>query len=111
MTDDGVWLDPAVTSAGATDLTGAGQDLIDILSTAGRDMAARTQALPWGADEFGTTFDRGYRPAEQQFLIALATVGSYLRLMGEQVTAVVEDSQHTDQTAWVRVKSAARKPK
>jgi len=103
---DGVRLDPAVTGAGAADLTGAGQELINLLGTAGAQIAADTQARPWGSDEIGKAFDQGYRPGEQQFLTALGALGDYLRTLGEQVTAVVAEAEETDRQAGVRVRRA-----
>ena len=105
---DGVRLDPQVTAAGAADLSAAGQELINLLGTTGAQLAADTQARPWGSDEIGQGFDRGYRPGEQQFFAALGALGDYVRKLGEDVTAVVASSQETDQAAGVRVERAYR---
>ena len=106
--NDFVQLDPQVTAAGAADLAAAGQELINLLGTTGAELAADTQARPWGSDEIGKGFDRGYRPGEQQFLTALGALGDYVRKLGEQVTAVVAFSEETDQIAGVRVQHAYR---
>jgi hypothetical protein len=105
---DGVRLDPQVTAAGAADLSSAGQALINLLGTTGAQLAADTQARPWGSDEIGQGFDRGYRPGEQQFFAALGALGDYVRKLGEEVTAVVAASLETDRTSSVRVERAYR---
>lgn len=87
-----LWLDPARALTGARDLSAAGDDLAELRFTAGQ---------PWGA-----TFERTYRPLEQQIFEIMARLAEEIQDLGEAVAASVRDNLESDEQASVRVSRA-----
>jgi hypothetical protein len=107
MTDE-LRLDPALTRTGARNLSAAGARFAEARAGAGAEIAAATTAQPWGRDEFGQSFERGYRPIEHETLRAWERLAAYLQDLGDAAAAAVRDSLATDQTASVRIEHSSR---
>lgn len=106
---DRLWLDPDIALDGARNLAAAGKDLADQRNCAGAEIAARSAARPWGSDDIGQSFEKNYRPVEQQVLQAWEQLAAYLQGLGGQAAASVQDNLQTDMNASVRVEHVYRK--
>jgi hypothetical protein len=108
MPDGRLYLDPTVVLDGARNLTAAGIHFRAEHRSTGLAIAADTAARPWGKDDIGASFEKNYRPIEQQVLQAWAQLGEYLEGLGDAAAATVGDNQGADQEASVRVTRAYR---
>jgi len=104
-----LWLEPQAALDGAREMSIAGQDLADLRAGAGAAIAAASAAPPWGNDDMGRSFERNYRPVEQQVLAAWEQLAAYLESLGEQAAASVQDNLQADHHASVRVEHSYRK--
>ena len=104
-----LWLEPGAALSGARELTEAGRSLADLRSGPGAAIAAASAARPWGTDDIGQSFERNYRPVEQQVLAAWEQLAAHLESLGEQAAASVQDNLQADHHASVRVEHSYRK--
>lgn len=109
MTDGRLWLDPQQALGGARDLTAAGEHYAAEHAGTGREIAAATAARPWGSDDIGQTFERNYRPIEEQVLQAWEQIAAYIQGLGDAAAASVHDNLQADHQAAVRVEHTYRK--
>jgi hypothetical protein len=104
-----LWLEPDAALDGADALAAAGQGFASLRSGSGAELAAASAARPWGSDDIGQTFERNYRPIEQQVLTAWEQLAVYLQDLGAAAAASVQDNLQADEHASVRVKHSYRK--
>ena len=108
MPDGRLYLDPKVVLDGARNLSAAGLHFQSEYRSTGRSIAAESGERPWGKDDIGDSFERNYRPIEQQVLQAWCQLGEYLQGLGDAAAASVGDNQDADQDSAVRVTRAYR---
>lgn len=94
MSDGEVVLDPVVADRGGHGLTAAGSTLSSL-----RSGFAHAGASPWGADEVGAAFERGYRPAEEALLAAWSDLGLVVADLGSAVVEAVASTLDADAAA------------
>lgn len=100
----GMWLDPDRAAAAGQDLAAAGRQLGELRDGMGNEMAALSGARPWGSDDIGSTFERNYRPAEEQFLRAWTLLAQHVEGLGAEVVQAVRDAVDADDRSGVRVR-------
>jgi hypothetical protein len=108
MTEE-LWLDPDRVTSGGRDLAAAGKHLTTERSGIGGEMASLSGQRPWGNDEIGQTFERNYRPIEQQVLLAWEKLGLYVEGLGDAVVETVREATESDHHAAVQVERTYRK--
>ncbi|WP_250000533.1 hypothetical protein [Actinoplanes sp. M2I2] len=108
MNDARLWLDAEEALAGSSALSAAGEDLGARRNRAGAEIAAASSATPWGRDEYGQSFERHYRPFEQQVLEAWEQLSAYLSGLGDAAAQSVRDNVQADADAAERVRSTYR---
>ncbi len=101
-------LDAEEALAGSRALSAAGEDLGARRNRAGAEIAGASSASPWGRDEYGQSFERHYRPFEQQVLDAWAQIAAYVAGLGDAAAQSVHDNLDADAGAERRVRSAYR---
>ena len=99
MSDDWLYLDAAEAAAGSRALQAAGEQLGAQRNGLGSDLEALTAAVPWGNDEYGRSFEKQYRPVEQQVLDAWQRMAAYVEGLGEAAARSVEDNSAADTDA------------
>jgi hypothetical protein len=102
---DELRLDPARALTGARALSAAGTELAELRAGPGAEIAAATAGRPWGSDAMGQSFERNYRPIEEQVLQAWAQLADYLQGLGEAAAASVRDNLQADHEASERISS------
>jgi hypothetical protein len=105
---DRLSLDAKVALDGARDLTGAGRNYLDLLTTTGLQLSDQTHRRPWGCDDIGQAFESNYRPIEQQVFQAWGKLADHVMELGAAVTASVADDQQADEESGMRVTRAYR---
>ncbi len=108
MADGRLYLDPAVALDGARNLTAAGQHYQGLLTGPGAEVAEVTGKRPWGNDDIGQSFEKNYRPVEQQVFQAWDQLARYVQQLGEAAAASVADNQQADRESGMRVTRAYR---
>ena len=108
MTDARLRLDAEEALAGSSALSAAGEDLGARRNRAGAEIAAASSAVPWGRDEYGQSFEKHYRPFEQQVLDAWQQLAAYLAGLGDAAALSVRDNLAADADAAQRVHSTYR---
>ncbi len=103
MSDGRLYLDAKVALDGARNLTAAGQDYLNALTTDGRQIAAKSQQRPWGKDDIGQSFENNYRPIEQQVFQAWGQLAEYIQVLGDAAATSVTDNQGADNESAMRV--------
>ena len=103
------WLDPDRVSSGGRDLAAAGKHLTTERFAAGTELASISGQRPWGTDDIGSTFEKNYRPIEQQVLLAWEKLGAYVEGLGDAVGETVREATETDHHAAVQVERTYRK--
>ena len=103
MSDHRLQLDADEAFAGSHALAAAGEDLSARRRHAGGEIAAATSLSPWGRDEYGQSFERQYRPVEEQVLDAWLQLATYVRDLGEAAGQSVHDNLGADADAARRV--------
>lgn len=99
MSDDRLHLDAAEAAAGSQALRAAGEHLGAQRRGLGSDLEAASAAVPWGNDEYGRSFEKQYRPVEQQILDAWQQLAGIVESLGEAATRSVEDNLAADADA------------
>ena len=99
MSDHRLQLDADEAFAGSQALAAAGEDLGARRHQAGGEIAAATSLSPWGRDEYGQSFERQYRPVEEQVLAAWQQLAAYVRDLGEAAAQSVHDNLGADADA------------
>src|SRR4051812_42739381 len=107
---DELRLDPARALTGASALAAAATELAELRAGPGAEIAAATAGRPWGSDAMGQSFERNYRPVEQQVLQAWAQLADYLHGLGEAAAASVHDNLQADHEASERISSVRNDP-
>jgi len=107
---DELWLDADRVTSGGRDLAAAGKHFTTERFGAGSELAAISGQRPWGQDEIGQTFEKNYRPIEQQVLQAWEKLGLYVEGLGDAVVETVREATLTDQQAAVQVERTYRNP-
>lgn len=102
-------LDLDRVAGGGRDLAAAGMHLTSERSAAGGELVALSGQRPWGNDEIGQTFEKNYRPIEQQVLLAWEKLGLYVEGLGDAVVETVREATETDHHAAVQVERTYRK--
>jgi hypothetical protein len=92
-------LDAAEALRGALDLSAAGRRLTAQRAGLGAEVAAASDARPWGYDEIGRAFENRYRPVEQQVLDAWELLAAYLESLGEAAARSVRNNLGDDAPA------------
>jgi len=108
MTEE-LWLDPDRVTSGGRDLAAAGKHLTTERSGIGGEVASLSGQRPWGNDEIGQTFEKNYRPIEQQVLLAWEKLGLYVEGLGDAVVETVREATESDHHAAVQVERTYRK--
>ncbi|WP_250031830.1 hypothetical protein [Paractinoplanes maris] len=108
MNDARLRLDAEEALAGSHALSAAAEDLGARRNRAGAEIAAASSATPWGRDEYGQSFDKHYRPFEQQVLDAWQQLAAYLSGLSDAAAQSVRDNLEADADAARRVHSAYR---
>ena len=103
MSEHRLDLDAEEAIAGSRALTAAGEELGAHRHRAGAEIAAATALSPWGRDEYGQSFERQYRPVEEQVLDAWLQLATYVRDLGEAAGQSVHDNLGADADAARRV--------
>ncbi|MET0418777.1 MAG: hypothetical protein ABW022_22410 [Actinoplanes sp.] len=96
MSDDALYLDAAEAAAGSRALRAAGELLGAQRNGLGGDLEDVSAAVPWGSDEYGRSFEKQYRPVEQQVMDAWQHLAAYLEGLGEAAAHSVEDNVGAD---------------
>ncbi len=99
MSNDWLHLDAAEAAAGSQALRAAGEHLGAQRNGLGGDLEAASAGVPWGTDEYGRSFEKQYRPVEQQVLDAWQQLAAYLEGLGEAAVRSVEDNSAADADA------------
>jgi hypothetical protein len=99
MSDDWLHLDAAEAAKGSRALQAAGEQLGAQRKSLGTDLEAASGTVPWGTDEYGGSFEKQYRPVEQQVLDAWQQMAAYLLGLGEAAARSVEDNSAADADA------------
>ncbi|MGK5679877.1 hypothetical protein [Actinoplanes sp. URMC 104] len=97
-------LDAEEALAGSHALSAAGEDLDARRTRAGAEIAAASSASPWGRDEYGQSFERHYRPFEQQVLVAWQQIAAYVSGLGDAGAQSVRDNLEADDRAAQRIR-------
>jgi hypothetical protein len=77
----------------------AGEQLDALHRGPAGELAAASAAQPWGGDTYGHSFERHYRPVEQQVLEAWGQLAAYLTGLGEAAGQSVIDNLGADDDA------------
>ncbi|MER7458208.1 hypothetical protein [Micromonospora sp. NPDC126480] len=93
---DQLWLDPQRARRGGADLAAAGAEVSARRRRAGGEIAAASAVRPWGRDDIGAAFERGYRGFEQTALRVWEGVGRHLEGLGTDVVRSVDATLRTD---------------
>jgi len=104
-----LWLDPDRVASGGRDLASAGKHLTTERSGIGGEVASLSGQRPWGNDDIGQTFEKNYRPIEQQVLLAWEKLGLYVEGLGDAVVETVREATESDHHAAVQVERTYRK--
>jgi hypothetical protein len=96
MRDDRLRLDAAEALRGALDLSAAGRRLTEQRIGPGTEVAAASDARPWGYDAAGQSFESQYRAVEQQVLDAWELLAAYVESLGEAAARSVRDNLGVD---------------
>lgn len=105
MINDRLRLDAEEALAGSRALSAAGEDLNAHRNRSGAEIAAASSATPWGRDEYGQSFERHYRPFEQQVLEAWQQLAVYVSGLGDAAARSVRDNLEADVDAARRLRS------
>ena len=108
MTDGQLYLDPQQTLNGAGNLTAAGKDFEAQRQGAGAEIAGASARPPWGSDDIGSAFEKGYRPMEQKVLLAWEKLAGYVEGLGYAAARSVHENMNTDTGAGARVRQTWR---
>ena len=60
---------------------------------------AASAAPPWGADEYGRSFEKQYRPIERQVMDAWQQLAAYVEGLGDAGVLSVQDNLGADADA------------
>jgi hypothetical protein len=96
-------LDPQLATNGAHGLSAAGADLQAVRNNIGGQIQAKSGNAPWGKDEYGGEFEKGYREGETQILQAWSQIATFVSAMGEGVKKSVEMNVGADDGAGARI--------
>lgn len=110
MSNQWLLLDADRATAGSRALHDAGEDLGVLRRGPGAELAAASTAQPWGADEYGQSFERHYRPVEQQVLDVWTQLAEYVSGLGQAAELSVRDNVGADIDAGHRVRRSGRHP-
>lgn len=94
-----LYLDPQRATAAGHDLALSGEKLVSLRDGTVADIAAASQAQPWGRDDIGATFHARYAPLLQQFTEAFGQVAVYVQGLGDAAAKSVEDNMGADEQA------------
>ena len=108
MSDPQLWLDPQRAYRAGQDLTHAGKAIGAQRTGLGAEIAAASAGQPWGSDDIGAAFEKGYRPAEQVLMQAWEKIGAYVEGLGAAVCKSVSDSVATDAESGTRITKSYR---
>jgi hypothetical protein len=96
MSNQWLLLDADRATAGSRALHDAGEDLGALRQGPGAELAAASTAQPWGADEYGRSFEQQYRPVEQQVLDVWTRLAEYVAGLGQAAELSVQDNVGAD---------------
>ncbi|WP_434742974.1 hypothetical protein [Micromonospora sp. SH-82] len=103
MADGQVWLDPGRARRGGRDLGLAGAAVTARQRQAGGRIAAASAQRPWGRDDIGAAFERGYRGYEETVLRVWAGLGHRIEGLGDEVLRAVDADLRTDTASGKRL--------
>jgi hypothetical protein len=96
MSNQWLLLDADRATAGSRALHEAGEELDALRRGPGAELASASTAQPWGADDYGKSFERQYRPVEQQVLEAWTQLAEYVAGLGQAAELSVRDNVGAD---------------
>ncbi|MEU5562231.1 hypothetical protein [Micromonospora musae] len=94
-----LWLDATRARQGGADLSAAGEALSARRAEVGGEIVSTSAQQPWGRDDIGAAFERGYRGCEEIVLRAWEGLGRHLNALGVDVVRSVDGNVDTDATA------------
>ncbi len=89
-------VDVAGATGAARALTEAGDALLSASGTAGARIESAHDSRPWGRDELGDAFARGYADAAAQVLSAWRDVADRTSRLGEEIFDATQAALETD---------------
>ena len=104
MSNHRLRLDAEEAFAGSSALSAAGEDLDARRTRTGAEIAAASAASPWGRDDYGQSFERHYRPFEQQVMDAWQQIAAYVSGLGDAGAQSVRDNLDADTRAGQRIR-------
>jgi hypothetical protein len=96
MSDEWLQLDADRATAGSRALHDAGGQLGALRTGPAAELAAASAAQPWGGDDYGHSFERQYRPVEQQVLDAWTELAAFVSGLGQAAAQSVQDNIGAD---------------
>lgn len=98
--------DPQRTSQAGKDITSAGDRLSGAVKRHGDRIRGITGSKPWGGDDTGRNFEKGYVKAEETFFPAAEQIGELVTGVGNGIQQAVKLLGTTDEGNADRFKKA-----
>ena len=108
MTNDRLNLDPQRAMAAARDLASAGKQMKQQRTSKGGEIAAKSEARPWGKDDIGAAFEKTYRNFETQMLKSWEGLAGYVEGLGSAVGQAVSDVVPASKMPSGRIEGSAK---
>ncbi len=96
MARDEFSVDVAGATSAARAVTEAGDGLLGVSDAAGARIESIHDARPWGRDELGDAFARGYADAAAQVLAVWRDVAHRTSQLGEEIGTAARNAVETD---------------